>query len=1033
MPRPTTTSRPSSLTASVTDYPIEYGRTYHRYHEGSYVYPNDEQEMDRLDMQHHMCKLLTGGRLFFAPLRNPREILDIGTGSGIWPIELASIFPEAQITGTDLSPCQPTEVPENVQFIVDDITEEEWLWEHNSLDYIHAGHLSGSLRSFKTLLQQMFDHLKPGGWAECHEFDTMVKCDDGTMPPLDEDQIGTYQFQDWCDLQIRAGHATDPPRQFRVAHRLARGMRDMGFVDVEERIFKAPVNPWSSDPHLHEIGRWNESNILQGLSGWSYKPLTTLAWSKPEIEVFLVEVRKSVQNRDVHAYLNFHASCSSSSPLFDHVWISEEQLASTFKRFANGQRRYESRVPGPLEAKRRLAKRKNTALASIAGAGPWDDVACLFGRNGREHMKWTDTSGRLDHYLSPSNSNPPTTTFYNEISGWTGPGGSLHRPEARDKMDTATRDQIFGEQLRQYRTTSDLKLALRTLNIDLRQEPRYSRLILDHLVSQVFQKEDTIRELVSFLEDPHLNVPGASNFHGAVKYCISRGTQLDTRHFLFGALIRALELGTVSSKEISAIIKDLARMAAASQDKKRLTHLYRLMWDAICRCDIYGPQDVDEATYDIWLTILKEMGTAIDYFLAKDLLSAAGLSLSVKSAWAQEFVTQWLEGRSSTRLNAQHIVLFLRPFDVDSISNVVISTTEALISSEKSRLLNRWAQCLAKLPNASAIASSSMWTDIPALPSASSNQTPHSPRHLIIQRLWLLYTMSSSLSAGFIGRRHPTTVSLYRLYESVRQGDITGLWDDLTEGIHELKLPWTDYQLLIDDLRTKGVSNNAPQRNITGHSHSTSLSFAEVFSDVHRYDALRPIFFSNVDRLIRQINVTSPAFREHALHVARAGDSLQVWTLVRLLRSHTPLKIALARSWPGSAVAQVDPAKRISTNTPHPQEALELIHSLATAFACSEQLSPRRAFKLVRWLFVYLLKHSAPVRPEIARAMYHAGVVRFRKSGKRVAMAQYRYIWAIVLETEDPDTVHGILGRTVSPAERKRYLARDNLGESEQY
>lgn len=39
-------------------------------------------------MQHHMFKLVNEGRLFFSPLQNPRRILDIGTGSGIWPMEM---------------------------------------------------------------------------------------------------------------------------------------------------------------------------------------------------------------------------------------------------------------------------------------------------------------------------------------------------------------------------------------------------------------------------------------------------------------------------------------------------------------------------------------------------------------------------------------------------------------------------------------------------------------------------------------------------------------------------------------------------------------------------------------------------------------------------------------------------------------------------------------------------------------------------------------------------------------------------------
>jgi methylase of polypeptide subunit release factors len=56
----------------------------------AYIYPNDEQELDRLDMQHHMVKLVNDGRLFFAPIHSPKRILDIGTGSGIWPIEMGA-------------------------------------------------------------------------------------------------------------------------------------------------------------------------------------------------------------------------------------------------------------------------------------------------------------------------------------------------------------------------------------------------------------------------------------------------------------------------------------------------------------------------------------------------------------------------------------------------------------------------------------------------------------------------------------------------------------------------------------------------------------------------------------------------------------------------------------------------------------------------------------------------------------------------------------------------------------------------------
>ncbi|KAJ5959598.1 uncharacterized protein N7479_006748 [Penicillium vulpinum] len=312
-----------SLTNSVTDYPVEHGRTYHRYHEGAYVYPNDEQELERLDMQHHMIKMTMDGKLFQAPLQDPKNILDIGTGSGIWPIEMSALFPNAQITGTDLSPVQPTEVPPNVHFLIDDATEEEWLWSNDYFDFIHTGHMTGSVPSFKRILRQSFKHLKPGAYMECHEPDPKPKCDDGTMPPENTDGgYSAYALHDWVDLSVRSGRQSDPPRQFRIAHRIAQWMKEVGFVDVEERLYKIPTNTWPQDERLRTIGDWNESNWLQALSGWSYKPFLALGWSQAEIEVFLVDVRRSIQDRSVHAYMDFHV-VSGRKPL-----LSEGEAAS---------------------------------------------------------------------------------------------------------------------------------------------------------------------------------------------------------------------------------------------------------------------------------------------------------------------------------------------------------------------------------------------------------------------------------------------------------------------------------------------------------------------------------------------------------------------------------------------------------------------------------------------------------------------------------------------------------------------------------
>lgn len=66
-----------------------------------------QKELDRLDLQHHVIRLLLNDELHLAPLQDPRRILDIGTGTGLWAIEMGDRFPNAQIIGTDLSPTQP--------------------------------------------------------------------------------------------------------------------------------------------------------------------------------------------------------------------------------------------------------------------------------------------------------------------------------------------------------------------------------------------------------------------------------------------------------------------------------------------------------------------------------------------------------------------------------------------------------------------------------------------------------------------------------------------------------------------------------------------------------------------------------------------------------------------------------------------------------------------------------------------------------------------------------------------------------------
>lgn len=145
----------TSLSSSVRDYLFENGRRYHRFREGRYNFPNDEAEQDREDMKHACVKMLCQNQLYFAPFdeQNLQNVLDIGTGTGIWAIEFGDLFPSADVLGIDLSPIQPDWVPANVHFVVDD-AESDWIYPPDHFDYIHTRHTVMAIKDWPKLYRE---------------------------------------------------------------------------------------------------------------------------------------------------------------------------------------------------------------------------------------------------------------------------------------------------------------------------------------------------------------------------------------------------------------------------------------------------------------------------------------------------------------------------------------------------------------------------------------------------------------------------------------------------------------------------------------------------------------------------------------------------------------------------------------------------------------------------------------------------------------------------------------------------------------
>ncbi|KAH7183677.1 S-adenosyl-L-methionine-dependent methyltransferase [Fusarium flagelliforme] len=288
----------TSLKSSILKYREENGRTYHAYKDGAYALPNDEVENERLDLQHHLMLLTFDGKLHAAPLPEKLDrVFDVGCGTGIWSIEFADEHPETQVIGADLSPIQPSAVPPNVTFYVDDVEES---WDYSAkFDFIFARFLTGSIRDWPKFFRQSYENINAGGVIELIDCIYPMASDDDTLSK----DSALYK---WSKMLLDA--FTDMGSGLDSVLRYQEQLEEAGFVNVEVVKRKWPLNAWPKDPKYKQLGIWSFENGMNGLSGASLAAFTRpksaggLGWSAGEVELFLADVRKDLRNLKIHAY-----------------------------------------------------------------------------------------------------------------------------------------------------------------------------------------------------------------------------------------------------------------------------------------------------------------------------------------------------------------------------------------------------------------------------------------------------------------------------------------------------------------------------------------------------------------------------------------------------------------------------------------------------------------------------------------------------------------------------------------------------------
>ncbi|KJK73605.1 hypothetical protein H634G_11114 [Metarhizium anisopliae BRIP 53293] len=285
-PPTTTTSMCSAAARCIT----KHGRRYEFYYQGGFhPFPNDAAEQQRLAAFH----------------RHITHVLDMGTGTGDWAIDMGKLYRGAVIIGTDLSPIQRRKevsidarsilsydkVPVNVEWIMDDL-ELEWV-DPILYHYIHCRNFGGSIKDWPRLIRQVHEGLEPGGWVEFHELSTDFTSDDETIGLNTGLAKLISVLNEACK---KTGRILDP------TPRLKDWIVEAGFSSVQQHNIKLPVGDWPENRQDKDIGVGVREYISDGLQGMTAVLVREeLGWSEDKVEELCAQARATMS---LHARLS---------------------------------------------------------------------------------------------------------------------------------------------------------------------------------------------------------------------------------------------------------------------------------------------------------------------------------------------------------------------------------------------------------------------------------------------------------------------------------------------------------------------------------------------------------------------------------------------------------------------------------------------------------------------------------------------------------------------------------------------------------
>lgn len=259
-----------------------------------YLLPKDALEDQRLNDQHHVL-YRTISNHYLAPLTpaTATTILDVGTGTGIWPAEMSTVFPGAHIIGVDVSlESLPHPLSPNCLFSQANVLYG-LPFPDQQFTYTHQRLLVAAIPTpyWPTVVHELARVTRPGGWVELLEIGDTIQ----NAGPA------TKYFLNWM-----TGMSKTLSFEMDVLHHLGDLLAEAGCHDVEAQDIPVPLGAWAGT-----TGQMMKTDVLHGYNALkdSYCPR-----SKTSPEMFDVMVNAAADEWEQnHASYVFHAAYGRKS------------------------------------------------------------------------------------------------------------------------------------------------------------------------------------------------------------------------------------------------------------------------------------------------------------------------------------------------------------------------------------------------------------------------------------------------------------------------------------------------------------------------------------------------------------------------------------------------------------------------------------------------------------------------------------------------------------------------------------------------